>query len=32
MEEKNKNAGSFSGFVLLEEKKWDKEQFKKGFI
>lgn len=31
MEEKNKNAGSFSGFVLLEEKKWDKEQFKKDF-
>ena len=31
MEEKNIKAGAFSGFVLLSEKKWDKEQFKKDF-
>lgn len=30
MEEKN--AGTFSGFVLLSETKWDKEQFKKDFV
>lgn len=31
MEEKNMKAGAFSGFVLLTEEKWDKEQFKKDF-
>lgn len=31
MEQKDKTAGSFSGFVLLEEKMWDKERFKKEF-
>ena len=31
MKKNNKTAGTFSGFVLLEEKKWDKAQFKKDF-
>ena len=31
MEETNKKAGGFSGFILLEEERWDKEQFKIDF-
>lgn len=30
-EERNKNRGAFLAFVLLGEKSWDKEQFKKDF-
>lgn len=30
-EERNKNRGSFLAFVLLGDKSWDREQFKKDF-
>lgn len=32
MKKNNETVGTFSGFVLLEEKKWDKAQFKKDFV
>ena len=31
MEERNNNAGDFSGFILFGDGKWDKERFKKDF-